>query len=302
MDQLLAIRTFQKIAECRSFTKAAAQLDMPRSTVSKALIDLEEYLGTKLIQRTTRSVTLTVEGIDYYNRVNQLMSALDEADEALMGMKSTAKGRLRVDVYSSLATFVLFPMLDEFRQRYPDIQLILGSGDRPVNLVEEGIDCVIRAGKLADSSMIGKTIYKDKLVTCASAKYIKQFGMPESSDELEKSHQIVGYISANNGEVRPMIFNNNGVEKRISRFNIATNDSASYVNFILSGYGIGQTHASVVSNLLFSGELIQVLARETDGDVPISLLYPPTKRLSARVRLFVDWITQRLSERVTPSQ
>lgn len=298
MDQLTAIKVFQKIVESRSFSKAAAQLNMPRSTVSKALVDLEEYLGTKLIHRTTRSLALTVEGSEYYNRVGHLILDLQEADEALQGMGAIAKGRLRIDVHSSLANFVLLPILKEFRQEYPNIQLTLGISDRPVNLIEDGVDCAIRAGELVDSTLIGKTIYLDQLITCASPDYIERYGMPMSLDELDKDHQIVGYVSAVNGEIWPMMFNLNGVEKRISRFNISSNDSAGHIGLIAHGHGIGQTHTAVVKHLLASGALVPILLAETNANIPISLIYPPTKRLSARVRLFVDWVIKRLSNNI----
>ena len=296
MDHLTAIRAFQRIVETRSFTKAAAHLNMPRSTLSKALRDLEDHLGTKLLQRTTRSVALTMEGAEYYRRVSRLISKLDEAEVALRGMRAAAQGRLRIDVHSSLANFVLIPALGDFKARYPDIQLALGINDRPVNLIEEGVDCVIRAGELADSSLIAKTIYKDRLVTCASPRYLERHGVPHSPADLEQNHQIAGYFSAANGEVWPLRFRTKGAEQRISRFDIASNDSAGLVGLMVNGMGVGQTHASVVSQLMASGALVPVLESQTSLVVPISLIYPPTKRLNARVRVFVDWVVERLSK------
>lgn len=300
MDHLIALRTFRKIVETRSFTKAAAQLGMPRSTVSKALIDLEEHLGTKLVQRTTRSVALTMEGTEYYHRVSKLIADLEEADEALRSMGAAAQGRIRVDVHSSLANFVMIPFLNEFRQNFPDIQLALGIGDRPVNLINEGVDCVIRAGEQADSSLIAKTIYIDRLVTCASPTYLEQYGVPASPADLEMKHQIVGYFSAADGEVWPMKFKTGKDELRISRFDIASNDSAGYINMIANGLGVGQTHSRVARHLLESGALVPILEDYTRAIIPISVIFPTSKRLSARVRLFVDWIVERLSNHSFP--
>ena len=135
MDHLLAIRTFQRIVETHSFTKAAAHIGLPRSTVSKMLRELEAHLGIKLLQRTTRSITLTTEGAEYYRKVSKIVAKLDETEGALRDMGAAAKGRLRIDLHSSLANFVLLPILEEFRERYPRIQLALGIGDRPVNLI-----------------------------------------------------------------------------------------------------------------------------------------------------------------------
>lgn len=296
MDHLIAIRTFQRIVETRSFTRAAAHLGMPRSTASKALRDLESHLGVKLIQRTTRSVILTTEGAEYYRRISRLVTKIDETEAAMRDMGAAARGRLRIDLHSSLAGFVLIPLLSEFRERYPDIQLAFGVGDRPVNLIEEGVDCVIRAGELADSSLKAKTLYKDQLITCASPDYLKRYGMPESPEDLEANHKIVGYFSAATGEAWPLRFRSRGREKQIVRFDIAANDSASQITMLVNGLGVGQTHASVVARFLRSGELVTVMDEMTSMRIPISVIYPPTKQLNARLRLFIDWLSERFAD------
>ena len=296
MDHLIAIRTFQRIVETRSFTRAAAHLGIPRSTASKALRDLESHLGVKLIQRTTRSVILTTEGAEYYRRISRLVTKIDETEAAMRDMGAAARGRLRIDLHSSLAGFVLIPLLSEFRERYPDIQLAFGVGDRPVNLIEEGVDCVIRAGELADSSLKAKTLYKDQLITCASPDYLKRYGVPESPEDLEANHKIVGYFSAATGEAWPLRFRSRGREKQIVRFDIAANDSASQITMLVNGLGVGQTHASVVARFLRSGELVTVMDEMTSMRIPISVIYPPTKQLNARLRLFIDWLSERFAD------
>jgi len=295
MDHLLAIRTFQRIVETRSFTKAAAHLGLPRSTVSKSLKELEAHLGIKLIQRTTRSVTLTIEGAEYYQRISRLVAKLDETEVAMRDMGAAARGRLRIDLHSSLANFVLIPILEEFRERYPHIQLALGVGDRPVNLIEEGVDCVIRAGELADSSLIGRTLYKDRLVTCASPGYLERFGIPANVSDLETRHKVVGYFSAATGEAWPLRFRHRAGEKQVHNFDIAANDSASLINMLVHGMGIGQTHASVAKSFIESGQLIPVLGSSTNTQFPVSIIYPPTKQLNVRLRIFIDWMVERLS-------
>lgn len=295
MDHLTAIRTFQRIVETRSFTKAAAHLGMPRSSVSKALQELEEHLGTKLLQRTTRTIALTTEGGEYYRKVTHLVARLDEAEAELRDMGAASRGRLRIDLHSSLAQLLLIPVLKEFRTRHPHIQVALGVSDRPVNLIEEGVDCVIRAGQLADSSLVAKRLFTDKLVTCASPEYLTQHGTPLTPADLEH-HQIVGYFSASNGEVWPLRFRKRGGEQLISRFDVATNDSASHINMIMNGTGIGQTFASVAARLFESGVLVPILEKYTCATMPISVIYPSNKQLNARVRVFVDWIVERLAE------
>lgn len=295
MDHLLAIRTFQRIVETRSFTKAAAHLSLPRSTVSKNLKALEEHLGTKLIQRTTRSIALTTEGAEYYIRISKLITQLDETEGAMRDIGAAAKGRLRIDLHSSLANFVLMPVLEEFRERYPHIQLALGIGDRPVNLIEEGVDCAIRAGELADSSLIARTLYKDRLITCASPGYLEQYGMPKNLSDLENGHRIVGYFSAATGEAWPLRFRNRGEDKQLAAFDISANDSAALISMLVHGMGIGQTHASVARRFIESGELVPVLEELTHRQFPVSIIYPPTRQLNARVRIFIDWMVARFS-------
>lgn len=295
MDHLLAIRTFQRIVETRSFTKAAAHLSLPRSTVSKNLKALEEHLGTKLIQRTTRSIALTTEGAEYYRRISKLVTKLDETESAMRDIGAAAEGRLRIDLHSSLANFVLMPVLEEFRERYPHIQLALGIGDRPVNLIEEGVDCAIRAGELADSSLIARTLYKDRLITCASPGYLEQYGVPKNLSDLENGHRIVGYFSAATGEAWPLRFRNRGEDKQLVAFDISANDSAALISMLVHGMGIGQTHASVARRFIESGELIPVLEELTHRQFPVSIIYPPTRQLNARVRIFIDWMVARFS-------
>lgn len=262
--------------------------------MSKALRELEAHLGTKLIQRTTRAVALTTEGAEYYRRASHLVARLDEAENDLRDMGTASRGRLRVDLHSSLAQFILIPILDDFRQRYPEIQLALGINDRPVNLIEEGVDCVIRLGELADSSLIARTLFKDRLVTCASPAYLEQHGTPSTPADLE-NHQVIGYFSAANGEVWPLRFKARGGEHLISRFDIAANDSASQIRMIINGLGVGQTQASVARTFLEAGELVQILDSHTTATIPISVIYPPNKQLNSRVRVFIDWLVERLS-------
>lgn len=301
MDHLTALRIFQKIVETHSFSKTSAQLNIPRSTVSKSLMDLEEYLNTKLINRTTRSVSTTLEGMEYYKKISHILTELTSADEQLKGMGQLAQGRVRVDIYSSLANFILIPNINDFQTQFPKIQLSLGISDRPVNLIEEGIDCVIRAGELNDSTLIAKTIYKDRLITCASPEYINRYGIPTSPEDLEQNHQIIGYISAVDDAIWPLRFNLPHGKYQISRFNIASNDSTGHIGLILNGVGIGQTHESMIYSFLENGSLIPILEAQTNDSIPISALFPPTKRLNTRTRLFLNWITEYLIHYKTKS-
>lgn len=294
MDHLLSIRVFQKIVEVGSFTQASAHLGIPRSTVSKALLDLEVHLGTQLLQRTTRSVSLTVEGAEYYRRMAGITAKLDEADDVLRGMGAAAEGRLRIDVYSSFAHHVLIPALGYFKAEFPDVQLAVGISDRPVNLVDEGVDCVIRAGELPDSSMVGKALYKDQFVTCASPQYLTRHGVPQTPEELREKHRLVGYFGAAPNEVWPLTLRQRGVEHQLSRYDLYSNDSAGQIAMVAAGLGIGQTHLLAASPLLQSGALVPVLQDWNGHPIPISVMYPSAKRMNRRAKVFVEWLTRYL--------
>ena len=296
MDQAAALRSFVRIVETRSFTRAAAQLGVPRSSISKQLQDLERHVQAKLIQRTTRAVALTPEGTAYYNQISPLIAQLDLADASIRESSRGIAGRLRVDVPSSMANFLLIPALADFRRRYPLIHLALGINDRPVSMIEEGVDCVVRAGILSDTSLIARTVLRDRLMTCASPDYIARRGEPKSPDDLE-AHDLIGYFSALNGEPWPMLFKSRGEVVRVFKADISANESTGYINMVASGLGVGQIFRSAVRSHLETDSLVPVLERWTQHTIPISVVYPPTREPNARLRAFVNWLADYLGGR-----
>ncbi|MCJ8056627.1 LysR family transcriptional regulator [Shinella curvata] len=294
MDQFNALRAFMRIVETGSLSKAAMSLEMPKSTVSKLLADLETHLGTKLLQRSTRSVALTAEGATYYEHVGQVMLSLQDADLSVRESSASPSGRVRIDVPSSLANTLVIPALAEFRTLYPDIQLVIGISDRPVALIEEAVDCVLRVGHLPDTSLIAKTIYEDRLITCASPAYLETRDRPVTPEELRQGHDTIGYFSALTGEARPLVFKRGDRVVEISDTNLLSNDSTGQRSMILSGLGIGQLFRSTVVTHLNTGALVSVLDDWTDYAAPVSILYPSSKKLTARVRVFIDWLTDHL--------
>lgn len=294
MDQFNAVRAFIRIVETGSLSKAATSLDMPKSTVSKLLADLERHLGTKLLQRSTRSVAVTAEGATYYETAGRVIASLQEADLSVRESNASPKGRVRIDIPSSLANTLVIPALREFRTLYPDIQLAIGISDRPVALIEEAVDCVLRVGHLQDTTLIAKTIYKDHLVTCASPAYLSSRGEPKTPEELKIGHEVIGYFSALTGEGRPLVFRKNGNVVEIGDTNLLSNDSMGHRSMILSGLGIGQLFRSTVIDDIRAGALVTVLDDWTNDSDPISVLYPASKNLTIRVRVFIDWLTDYL--------
>ena len=295
MDHFAAIRVFIRVVETGSVTRASAHLSIPKSTASKLLGELESSLGVKLLNRTTRAISLTEEGSRYYREIVPLITRLSDIETELKSDGALPKGPLRVDVHSAMANSVLIPMLDEFRAQYPAIQLILGISDRPISLIEEAADCVIRLGPLPNTSLIVRPLYEDRLITCASPLYLSKRGTPSSPDDLAQHHDLVGYCSAANGSAQPLVFQCGDSMQQISHAHILTNDSTGQLGMLLAGFGIGQAYETTVSSHIESGDLVPVLADWATPSSLVSIVYPPAKRNNQRVRAFVNWIIKRLT-------
>lgn len=260
MDHLLALRMFVRIAEAGTFGKAADQLSLPRSTASKLIQDLEAHLGTRLIQRTTRSITVTAEGAQYYERARRLIVDLEEMDADARQTRAQPKGRLRVDVGSVHANRILLPALPAFHAAYPDIELRLGVSDRPTDLVSEGVDCVIRGGPLADTTLISRKLCDMAFVTCCSAAYLAQYGRPAHPGELEDRHRIVAYFSALTGKTFPLHFKRGDETIEIhGHAAVAVNESTAHIGALQAGLGVGQTFAWFVREQMASGAMVPIL-------------------------------------------
>lgn len=291
MDQLLAMRTFVRIAETGAFAKAADALQLPRSTASKLVADLEDHLGTKLIQRTTRSVNVTPEGAEYYERAVRLLAEIDEMDAVASNARAQPRGRLRLDIGSSLANSILIPALPEFRALYPEIEVQLGVSDRPADLINEGVDCAIRGGALADTSLIARRICELGFVTCAAPGYLANFGVPEKPSDLEHGHILASYFSSLSGKPFPLLFRQG--EKTIEinmRSMAAVNDSTAHLSSLIAGLGIGQTFRYVAQPHIDDGTLVPVLTGWSRHSMPLYVMYPPNRHLNAQIRVFVDWV------------
>ena len=290
MDQILAIRTFVRVAEAGSFAKAADTLNLPRSSVSKLVQDLEAHLGTKLVERTTRSVTMTIEGIAYHERALRLLADLDDMDGTIAGSRSAPKGKLRVDIGSVLANQILIPALSDFQHHYPDVDLMLGVSDRPADLVSEGIDCVIRGGALSDSSMKARKLCELDYVLCASPAYLGGLHLPERPDDMAK-HRIVSYFSASSGKRFPLRFQR-GEERSeylSTSSGISVNESTAHLNALLAGLGIGQSFGFLARPHIENGRLIELLPDWKPDNHTLHLVYPADRFPNARLRAFTQW-------------
>lgn len=290
MDQILTMRVFARVVEAGTFTKAAASLDMPKGTVTKLVQHLEARLRVKLLNRTTRRVTVTPDGAAYYERMTRLLNDLDDIEASMTNAQAKPSGRLRVDVGASVARLVIIPALSGFYQRYPEIQLDLGVSDRPVDLISDNVDCVIRVGELIEQSLVARRIGNLAFVTVASPGYVERHGVPQHPSDLEHGHTTLNYFSARTGRMHPHEFVKNGASIEVTgHYKLAVNESNAYDAAALAGLGIAQCVTLVAAPHLASGELVQVLADWACPTMPVYVVYPPNRHLSAKVRAFVDW-------------
>ena len=291
MDQLVAMRSFVQVAELGSFSKAAEALKLPNATVSVRVAQLEEHLQVKLLARTTRRVSLTEDGAAYLERVQRLLSELDDIESQLSGAVQNPRGRLRVDVPAAAGRHVLAPALPEFLARYPEITLELGSSDRPVDLILEGVDCVIRGGLVHDEQLVARRLGAFEVMTCAAPTYLARCGTPSTPDELAQ-HCAVNFFSAKTGRTFAFDFERDGQAREVQvPHRVSANDADTHLALTLAGLGIAQLpRTRVVAEHVDAGRLVPILTEWGAGRLPLYVMYPRNRHLSARVRVFVEWV------------
>lgn len=295
MDKLDSMRLFTRVVELRSFTQAAQDLDLKRSTVTDAIKQLEQRLNVRLLQRTTRHVSPTLDGEAYYQRCLRILADIEEAEMAFAGARP--KGVLRVDAHGTMARYFVLPGLPDFLTRYPDIEMVLSEGDRLVDLVREGIDCVIRAGELKDSDMVARSLGMLEEVTCASPVYLQRYGTPQTLEDLG-GHQMIGYRSTATGGLLPLVFNVAGKVHAVTLpTTLSVTGAESMKEAARRGLGIIQVPKYSLIEDLQNGRLVPVLPQFPPGSMPVSLLYPRNRQLSPRVRVFIDWVVKEFAAR-----
>ncbi|HCT7987620.1 TPA: LysR family transcriptional regulator [Serratia liquefaciens] len=295
MDRIDAMRLFTRVVEQRSFTQAAQDLNLPRSTVTDAIKQLEARLQVRLLQRTTRHVSPTLDGEAYYQRCLTILADIEDAEMAFAGAKP--RGLLRIDVHGTLARHFLMPELPEFLTQYPDIELFMSEGDRLVDPVREGIDCVVRVGKLKDSDMVARRLGELEEVTCAAPDYLQRFGTPHSISELE-GHRMVGFRSSASGTLMPLEFTVAGQTRQVTLpCTVSVSASESLVAAARMGLGIIQVPRYHLRDSLDNGSLLPLLPQFPSTPMPVSLLYPRNRQLSPRVRVFIDWFSKVFATR-----
>jgi DNA-binding transcriptional LysR family regulator len=292
MDKLLAMQAFVRVVEAGTFSRAADTLSLPKPTVTRLVQQLEAQLQTKLLNRTTRRATLTTDGAAYYDRAMRLLSEIEELESSMTRAKANPRGRLRVDAGTAVAQLLLIPALPDFHARYPEVQLDLGVSDRPVDLLSENVDCVLRGGELTDQSLVARRIGNFHTLVCATPGYLERHGMPAHPRDIEQGkHVVVNHFSARTGRVYPFVFNRGEERYEVQgRHQVSVNDSSAALAAALAGLGIVNTATFMAQPYIAAGLLRPVLVDWCSESVPIHVVYPPNRHLSAKLRVFVDWV------------
>jgi LysR family transcriptional regulator for bpeEF and oprC len=301
MEDFSAISTFVRVVEAKSFAAAASQLGMTPSGVSRAVSRLETQLGARLLFRSTRSLRLTDDGAAFHARCKEILADLSEATEALGHARSHPVGKLRVAVHSAIGRSALIPNLAAFEARYPDIRLELTMCDYHIDLNEEGYDCAIRMGELADSNLIARKLGYFNNVLCASPDYLRKYGAPQNIEEL-KQHRAINYVYPNTGKPYQWQFDTPGGRVALDiDAHMLINDGESVIQAAIAGLGIIQIPHCLAASALAKGQLEIVMADTISTGSPVWIVYPQKRHLSARVQAFIEW-THELFERTSKPQ
>jgi len=290
------MQLFVRIVELGNFTRAAEQLDIPRASATALIRQLEQHLDTGLLQRTTRRVSPTPDGETYYRYCVTILAELEAAESALSQSARHPRGRLKVDLPPSLGRLVVIPALPDFYRRYPDIMLEISVADRIVDLIQEGVDCVLRIGSLPDSTLKARPLASLSQVTCASPDYIARRGVPRSPDALD-GHCCIEFLSATTGRVDPLWFTVDGQpQSRRLPASLAVNNGTSYVAACEAGLGIAQAPRYHVAPQLEQGTLIELLPEFRPPALALNLLYSGQRQVPPRLRVFIDWLVELFRE------
>jgi len=302
MDRINAMQAFARVVETGSFTKAADTLGMSKTSVTQLVQQLEARLRVRLLNRTTRKVNVTADGAAYYERVVRLLADIDDAETSLSSASAAPRGRLRVDVPSPLARLLLIPALPGFYARYPDIQLTLGASDRIVDIIEENVDCVERGGEITDQSLVARHVADLKLGVYATPGYLQEVGRPVHPRQLEEGRQrTVSYLWFRTGKALPLVMQRG--EERVEvqgRSLLTVDDGNAYLAAGLAGLGALWLPHYMARPHLASGELVALFEDWQMAPMPLYLAFPPNRHVSAKLRVFINWVVELMAEHAGP--
>lgn len=297
MDRFDAMQAFARVVETGSFTRAADTLHMSRTSVTQLIQQLEARLRVRLLNRTTRKLNLTADGTAYYERVVRLLADMDDAETSLSSAAAAPRGRLQVDVPSPLARLLLIPALPDFHARYPDIQIDMGVSDRMVDLIDENVDCVVRGGELTDQSLMARRVADLPLGVFAAPAYLQHAGVPQHPRDLENGRQrIVGYLWARTGKPLSYALHKDGETVQVhGRPVLTVDDGNAYLAAGIAGMGVLWLPRYMADEALARGELVELFAGWTMETMPLFVAFPPNRHVSAKLRVFIDWIVELMA-------
>ncbi|MET0256703.1 MAG: LysR substrate-binding domain-containing protein [Luteibacter sp.] len=292
MDRFDAMQAFVRVVETRSFTRAADTLHMSRTTVTQLVQQLEARLRVRLLNRTTRKVNVTADGAAYYERAVRLLAELDDAETSLSDASTVPRGRLRVDVPSPFARLILVPALPAFHARYPDIQIDMGVSDRMVDIIGENVDCVVRGGTLTDQSLMARHVGDLELGAYAAPAYLDREGTPSRPQDLEETHhRIVGFLWSRTGKTYPYVMHRGDERVEVQgRHTFAFDDGNAYLAAGVAGLGVIWLPTYMATAHQRGGELVPLFEDWRFATMPMYVAYPPSRHVSAKLRVFIDWI------------
>lgn len=293
MDKLSAMRAFVRVVEAGNFTKAAESLGVPKAQVSRLVQSLEEELKTLLLIRTTRRVTVTAEGGAYYERAVRVLDEIEELESNMSHARVTPRGKLHIDASSAIANLILIPALEDFCARYPDILIDIGVSDKPVDLIGENVDCVLRAGEVTDQSLVARRIGEIHRFVYASPAYLKRRGVPRHPSDLEDDrHRVVTYFSHGSERLTYVLQRGDERYEVNAQSTIAVNDSGAMLAAGLAGLGVARTAPFMAAPHLAAGTLQAILPEWSAGVWPLYVVYPPNRHVSVKLRVFIDWAVE----------
>jgi LysR family transcriptional regulator, regulator for bpeEF and oprC len=290
------MEVFVRVVETGAITRAAESVGVPKATATTLIQKLEMALGVRLLNRTTRRVSVTPDGAAYYERCIAILGLVRETEESLGKQHATPRGRLRVDVPTLMARSVFVPALPQFFSRYPDIELALACSERRADLIEEGIDCAVWSGEIEESNFVARRVGFLYFATCAAPSYLAEHGKPEHPHDLAR-HRCINHFSPATGKISEWVFSKNGNRVQASLGgHIALDDENSYVAAAEAGLGIAQIPAFILKESMERGRLDLVLGDWFPEPSPLYVVYPQRRHLSGRVRVFADWVAAMLSD------
>lgn len=289
MDKLDSMQVYVHVVNTHSFARASEVLGLPRSTVSRVIKELETYLGLQLLQRTTRKLSVTTDGRCYYEECKRILTDIATIESSFPGRSGQPKGRFKVGMPQSLARYCITPRIQEFLSQYPELEMILCSSDNVEDIIQEGYDCVIRTGRVEDSTtLVARPLANFKWVVLASPKYIEAYGKPERLDDLE-SHGAVGYLNHRTGRTTDWFFSFEGADRAIRmKETFVVDDTDAYIQAGIQGMGLIRVASYLVTPYLKSGALVSCM-NNFSFDLPLSLVYPQNRYLPPSVRSFFTW-------------